>query len=1313
MLRRTGRLLATALLLFGGCGGDDSRGDTAGTGGFADVVLPDDEGTGSDTSADSGSTDTGPPPADCTGVTVELSTWEPTTLDDITAEVAGSDGQYEFSWFLVGGDGDSIVANGAVLVAVKTQKGGTYRVEAKAVDPGDCPSVVAQVAILNSPPSLAAVTVTPTAAYADQTLTCNYEPGDWQDPDDTDPRLPLYSWFRGEIPIPGADNTVSLGFAKGDEVWCRVTPFDGDQEGPAVDSAKVQILNAPPSVDQVTVACDPGQPIFCSAQGSDADETPVAYTIEWYSAPGDCTNGTLVQAGEKGDPGVSSGQLTEAVAKGTKVFCCATPTDGDDDAVVGATVKSDDCIVPNGPPVVSGALVSNLEGGPVTLGSTALCNAQVSDPDGDAVSLKCSWLLNGEPVAGGSCELVGEFVKGDNLCCQLSANDGIDTTQSEAKVCQKVADTPPTVSGVTLAPASGNHCEPFECTGEGEDVDGDETSINISWSLNGELYAGVPEPKPGDEVTCTATPVADGISGAAESASIVAINQVPTVESVTVASDADPPNSGTPLTCVPNGWADADTCDQEEYAYEWYVNGDPVAGAGGATLDPAAFAKGNVVLCVATPGDGYELGEPEQSGVVVVSNSAPVVTSVKVTPLVGKDDTVFTCVTEGSDPDGDVITWIYSWLVDGEPAPGLTGAEVTNVPFSGIQAELTCTAQPFDAEEAGEALAASNKAVLFNVPPTASDVVVTPEEATTLTTLTCTANLGDPDGDDVTPIYQWYRVEADGAKAIKDAEDSVLSPPNTSHFDTVYCSVTPTDGKVEGPSQLSNTVYIANTAPKISLAKVFPTTGTPQTTFTCLVIGYFDADGDEPELQYAWRLDGNEVEEAEEAAFQPSAWGGTAQSSVGCTATPYDGFDAGPDKIAKDIALENCNPGNDGLPCDDGEVCTEKDKCIAGQCLGVPSTCDDENPCTADQCDLELGCLNISVAEGTSCDDDNQCTVLDGCKGGVCKGGAAFDCDDENPCTADTCSTKNGCEHAPQPGDCDGGVCVEGVCCIPDCSHGSGTGDKQCGSDLCGGICGTCADVDTCLDPPGTCFGDLTDAMVPVPPGSFQMGCADEDTLCSADEYPLHTITLSPYHIDATEVTVLRYSECVDAGGCPIPNTDVSTCLWGKPGMENHPINCVPWGHADAYCDWAGKRLCTEAEWEKAARGSNDQRMYPWGDLLASCALAVMKDGTNFGCGLGGASNVGSIFEALSPLGCLDMAGNTAEWVADYYSSAFYVASPPKDPKGPAVSTFKVYRGGSFESPAADVRVSKRAFLQAEANLPALGFRCCQDYELE
>ena len=227
--------------------------------------------------------------------------------------------------------------------------------------------------------------------------------------------------------------------------------------------------------------------------------------------------------------------------------------------------------------------------------------------------------------------------------------------------------------------------------------------------------------------------------------------------------------------------------------------------------------------------------------------------------------------------------------------------------------------------------------------------------------------------------------------------------------------------------------------------------------------------------------------------------------------------------------------------------------------------------------------------------------------------------------------------------------------------------------------------------------------MVLIPAGNFQMGCSPGDTLCQSRESPLHTVNLSAYAIDIREVNNALYADCVAAAGCTEPaaiNSISRGDYYGNVTYANFPVIFVDWNQATAFCAWEGKRLPTEAEWEKAARGSSDTRVYPWCNQPPDASLL------NFNENVGDTTAVGSYPTGASTYGVLDMSGNVWEWVNDWYQSDYYASSPDTDPQGPVTGTNRVLRGGSLYGGTTFVRASYRGYDSPVAVYFNTGFRC-------
>jgi len=360
------------------------------------------------------------------------------------------------------------------------------------------------------------------------------------------------------------------------------------------------------------------------------------------------------------------------------------------------------------------------------------------------------------------------------------------------------------------------------------------------------------------------------------------------------------------------------------------------------------------------------------------------------------------------------------------------------------------------------------------------------------------------------------------------------------------------------------------------------------------------------------------------------------------------------------------------------------------------SACDDDHPCAEGAC-YEASCY-ATCEHQVDCAEGEICLRKPDAEGDVSICAPIAD-----EILAEACTSDAECAAVlPFPAPCTRPAC-DGTCTLASEPDG-----VAC--NVTTGVAGTCSD--------GRCrCGATCGTPLHLAGGVFQMGCdAATETGCGADEGPVHPVTLASFRIDRTEVTVGAWRACVNAQGCVDPAVG-GACTWEADRSAELPVACVSWAQARRYCLWVGGRLCSEAEWEYAARGP-DGRPFPWGDATPTCERATFdptgspEHPTGDGCNTGAARDVGSAPDGATPEGVLDLAGNVWEWVADEYQAGYDDAPDDGSAWAPSESSpevVRVVRGGGYADPASALRAANRMSNPAGRADVAVGFRCCRD----
>ena len=660
------------------------------------------------------------------------------------------------------------------------------------------PEVWTEIVVGNSPPRVLTVRIDPAAPTTEDTLSC-LAPG--TDPDGDAVSVAL-RWQIAGVDV-GYGATLPAGVARrGDAVSCIATPNDGQVDGPP-SAAAVVIANAPPQLDAATLTPEPPRAtdaVTCAGSGfRDADGDPDASRVAWWV---------------DGAP-FASGPVLPPFPRGTALRCEVTAYDGlaDGPARVAETV-----VLGTAPD----ALRAEISPPDPRVGDPVTCTlVGFTDADGDPDRSTISWAADGQP-AGEGAVLPGPWPRGTQLTCAIGVYDGQEVGPTLlAEVI--VGNTPPTLSGARIEPATPVTTDPLRCLPVGvDDADHDAVVLEASWEIDGSVvHTGDTLPPSlatrGQAVTCTLTPT-DGLDeGApATSAPVVIGNSRPAITGVHLAPD--PPRAVDVVTCVGTGFADPDG-DADRSHVAWEVDGVPV---GTGTILPAPIVRGQRVRCVVTPSDGLEDGAPLAAETTAV-NSAPYALAAVISPDDPDRTDTLSCALIGfADPDGDPDLSRLAWTREG------LGAGSDPV----LQASLTrgdvvgCTITPFDGLEDGDPV--QDEVTITNAPPAVLSASLGPDPLFTDSTAVLTAAYTDPDGDPVSGRAAWT---VDGLTA---GDDTLrLDGAWFSKHELVAAVLTPTDGLDDGVPVPVPGLLVRNAEPRGLGARVTPQLPVPRDTLVC------------------------------------------------------------------------------------------------------------------------------------------------------------------------------------------------------------------------------------------------------------------------------------------------------------------------------------------------------------------------------------------------------------------------------------------------------------------------------------------------
>ena len=839
------------------------------------------------------------------------------------------------------------------------------------------PAVLSDGVVLsNTPPLGGSVSLVPGTASETTLLTC--DAGGALDPDG-DEIIWTYSWTVGGVSVTddeggqvGGSQLDGTYFDKHQVVSCTATPGDGVALGDAVPSANsVTIDNSSPGPPGVTLQPEAGSvetELTCAitTDSPDADDDELVYSYEWLvnGYPNADSNSATMTPTDL----VSDADGSQATG-GDEISCRAVATD--DDGSQSLPGPSGGVVLDNTAP--SGGFVTIQPPDPTETSTLSCLAGGAVDPDGDNVTWSYAWFVDDEELveATGATLKGADFDKGDTVSCVATPTDGpAEGPAVAADAPVTILNTPPSPPVPFIAPDAGVVGTEFSCETlvPSEDVDtGPETlTYEYTWFVDGydapqatgqtvtpagalvSDALGAPVRR-GDGIRCEAVGLddEDAASAAGASAVVVLDNSAPEGGAVVV----DPPTAaeGETLSCLADAAVDPDG-DDVAWDYEWFINGELLDGADELELGSDAFGAGQTITCTATPRDDLLAGAPvPSSNSVLVDNTLPNPPAVSLSPDAGQVLTTFTCQidVESVDPDGDEVSYAYSWLV-GEYQDAGIAADVDSVVPKDLKSDaegtparggdsIRCEVVATDGLGFSEATLA-DAVLLGNTAPIGGVVEIDPPEAAEGTTLTCVAdNASDPDfGDVVTWLYAWSVNE----ETLEGSDEATLDSALFGSNDVVACTATPTDGEHDGiPVPSANQVLVGNSVPGPPVAGIDPDQGTVETEFTCTVTEEsVDPDGEEVTYKYAWFVGEHLNQGIETATVTPTALvsdidGTPARGgdSVKCRLRGFDGFGLSEPSFSLPVLL-------DGSPPREGVVVVEPGTVVEGEELAcVPS----------------------------------------------------------------------------------------------------------------------------------------------------------------------------------------------------------------------------------------------------------------------------------------------------------------------------------------------------------------------------------------
>jgi len=659
----------------------------------------------------------------------------------------------------------------------------------------------------------------------------------------------------------------------------------GDSSGSSNANSNVNNVPGTPVVSVTPLEPTSFDDLTCTVVTAslDLDGDAIVYRFAWALDGDDAEINTPTVSASRTSPGQTW-------------TCSVTPSDGKTD---GETATAAVTIL-NQLPAINSVRITPENA--TTLNELTCTATGDDDPDGQAVELTFAWKKNGTYTADVGDKIpAGQAKKGESWECEVTPNDGFDDGASVISAPIEIQNATPSDFTLSFDVESPTTTDDITCAIEtmADDPDGDEISYEFAWSdaqgntFDGEVLAAGQTAK--DQVwTCTAT-ATDGDSTVDATLDTTIGNSAPTAPTVSL-SPAAPSTTDTLACLVDSAATDADG-DAITYLYAWTKDGIQTA-LTTPSVQPDQTARGEIWGCSVKADDGATQGLAG-SAEITIRNQAPAPPTIAISPTNPKTADPLSCsvTTAAIDPDGDALTYRYSWTVNGVDAAMTT----STIPAAQTAKGETwaCAVQAFD----GNALSTSAGAqtVIENTAPLAATIAITPQNPNTTNDLTCgvTAAASDADGDMITYGYAWT---VNGSPTAHTG--ATVSVGFTARDQIWTCTVTPNDGAEAGPSAAATTT-ILNSLPTQPQIAIIPAAATSATPLTCTIAtGSTDADGDTITYTYRWFVNGSVVN----STATLSAGAAQKGDQVYCELTATDGQGNSPSATSTTTTILNSAP---------------------------------------------------------------------------------------------------------------------------------------------------------------------------------------------------------------------------------------------------------------------------------------------------------------------------------------------------------------------------------------------------------------------